>query len=135
MDYTSTPIPATFSIGAVSSTVSVQVTKDDIVEEVEVFNLNISIPSSLSGRVILGSTATATCNIIDDTGKLKLLDNYSINLFVCTVVIAVRFDQAMYTVDENNGIVQVTLILSNPSASVISIEVLSTNETAYGEYK
>ena len=135
MDYTSTPIPATFSTGAVSTTVSVQVTKDDIVEEVEAFNLNISIPSSLSGRVILGNTANATCNIIDDTGKLKLLNNYSKNLFVCTVVIAVQFDQAMYTVDENNGIVQVTLILSNPSASVISIEVLSTDETAYGEYK
>ena len=135
MDYTSTPIPATFPIGAVSTTVSVQVTKDDIVEEVEAFNLNISIPSSLSGQVILGNTTNATCNIIDDTGKLKLLNNYSKNLFVCTVVIAVQFDQAMYTVDENNGIVQVTLILSNPSASVISIEVLSTDETANGEYQ
>ena len=49
--------------------------------------------------------------------------------------ITVTFGQSMYTVEENNGIVQVSLILNIPSSAIISIEVLSTDESATGELK
>ena len=46
----------------------------------------------------------------------------------------VWFNQDMYTVNENNGVVQVVLNLSNPSTVDTSVKVLSTNETADGKY-
>ena len=55
------------------TTIDVPVTSDGIAEEMETFNLNLSIPSSLSGRVTLGNITTATATIIDDTGKIELL--------------------------------------------------------------
>ena len=60
------------------TTIDVPVTKDDIAEEMETFNLKLNIPSSLSGRVTLGDTVTATATIIDDTGKIELVCNYTI---------------------------------------------------------
>ena len=55
------------------TTIDVPVTKDNIAEEMEIFNLNLSIPSSLSGRVTPGNITTATATITDDTGKIDLV--------------------------------------------------------------
>ena len=53
------------------TTIDVPIAKDDIAEEMESFNLNLNIPTSLSGRVILGDIVTATAIIIDETGKIE----------------------------------------------------------------
>ena len=50
------------------------VTEDNIVEELETFNLTLSIPSSLKDQVILGDVTDAVGNIIDNTSKKYLLD-------------------------------------------------------------
>ena len=55
------------------TTIDVPVTKDNIAEEMETFNLNLSIPSSLRGRVIPGDIVTATVTIIDQTGKIEVV--------------------------------------------------------------
>ena len=55
------------------TTIDVPVTGDNIAEEMETFNLNLSIPPPLSGRVTPGNITTATATIIDDTGKIELL--------------------------------------------------------------
>ena len=55
------------------TTIDVPVTMDNIAEEMETFNLNLTIPPSLSGRVTPGNITTATATIIDDTGKIELL--------------------------------------------------------------
>ena len=47
--------------------------------------------------------------------------------------ITVRFDQGMYSINENAGVVQVSLTLSNPSSTVVSINVFNTNVTANGK--
>ena len=73
IDYTSTPINATFPVGANSITINVPVTKDTIAEETEAFNLSFSIPSSLSGQVVSGDITTAIGSIADDTSKRELL--------------------------------------------------------------
>ena len=69
MDYTSAPINATFPVETDITAIDIPVSKDDIIEEMETFNLNFSIPSSLSGKVILGNITTATGIIVDDSGK------------------------------------------------------------------
>ena len=48
--------------------------------------------------------------------------------------ITVSFGQGMYTINENAGVVQVSLILSNPSSTVVSVNVFNTNVTANGKY-
>ena len=70
IDYSSTPIKATFAAESTSTTVNVSVIKDDIVESSETFNLNIMIPSSLSSRVLPGRLNETVGRITDSTGKL-----------------------------------------------------------------
>ena len=39
-----------------------------------------------------------------------------------------------YNIDEDNGPVQPVLVLSNPSSTTVTIEVLSMDESATGKY-
>ena len=48
--------------------------------------------------------------------------------------ITVQFDHAMYAVNENAGAVQVSFILSNPSSTVVMIQVFNTDGSATGKY-
>ena len=68
IDYSSTPINATFAADSSSTTVNVSVIKDDIVEPSETFNLNIIIPLSLSSRVLPGRLNASNGRITDSTG-------------------------------------------------------------------
>ena len=43
-----------------------------------------------------------------------------------------RFDNARYTVNEDDGLVQPVLVLSNPSSFVVSLQVITTDVTANG---
>ena len=65
MDYTSTPITATFTAGTTSTSINVPVTMDDIVERPETFDLTLTIPSSL--YVLPGNIPMAAGNITDTT--------------------------------------------------------------------
>ena len=44
------------------------------------------------------------------------------------------FSQTTYSVDENDGPAQPTLVLDNPSSTDITIEVTSGGGSAIGEY-
>ena len=44
------------------------------------------------------------------------------------------FNQSIYIVDEDTGPAQLTLVLSNPSSSDITVQVVTEDETATGEY-
>ena len=44
------------------------------------------------------------------------------------------FSQSTYSVDEDDGPAQPVLVLSNPSATDITVRVTSTDGTATGEY-
>ena len=48
-------------------------------------------------------------------------------------VITVRFSETTYSVDENDGPAQPGLVLSNPSATAITVEVTNTDGSATGE--
>ena len=49
-------------------------------------------------------------------------------------LVAVRFSQSTYSVDEDDGPAQPVLILSNPSSTNITVRVRSNDITATGEY-
>ena len=51
--------------------------------------------------------------------------------FVC--VVAVSFSKATYRINENNGIVQIKLVLSNSSLNDIVVQVLSNDISATGK--
>ena len=46
----------------------------------------------------------------------------------------VMFSEIIYSVNENTGPAQPVLVLSNPSSSNITVEVLSSDGSATGEY-
>ena len=49
------------------------------------------------------------------------------------LVTSVKFSQSTYSVNENSGVVQPVLVLSNPSSTDITVEVTSTDGSATGE--
>ena len=75
MDYDSTSINATFAAGTTSTMINIPVIKDAIAEGLEMFNLNIDIPISLTD-VFLGKTATGFGTITDNTSTFVLLRMY-----------------------------------------------------------
>ena len=48
--------------------------------------------------------------------------------------IAIAFDQSTYSINEDVGYIQLTLVLSNPSSTDITIQVTTTDKTATGKY-
>ena len=83
-DYNSTPIMATFTAGTTSTTVNVPLINDSIAEGPETFSLTITIPSSLSGQVELGTITEAVGYIIDDTSEMMCSwVSYKFTLLCC----------------------------------------------------
>ena len=72
VDYTSTPVNATFTAGSTIVELNISVTMDDVAEELETFNLMFTIPSLLSGKIVPGNITTAIGTISDDTGKMNV---------------------------------------------------------------
>ena len=70
MDYTSNPITATFPAETTTTTIYVSVTRDNIAEQSETFDLSFTIPSSLSGSVVPGNITSAVGTIDDNTSKI-----------------------------------------------------------------
>ena len=50
------------------------------------------------------------------------------------IVITVNFDQSAYIVDEDDGVVQLVLVLSNPSIHLINVQVNTTDGSAIGRF-
>ena len=44
------------------------------------------------------------------------------------------FSQSVYSVDEDTGVIESILVLSNPSSTDITVEVFNTDGSATGEY-
>ena len=70
VDYTSTPIYAIFAASTTSTTIIVPVTRDNIAEQSETFDLTFTIPSSLRSQIIPGHITKAVGRITDDTSKI-----------------------------------------------------------------
>ena len=55
-------------------------------------------------------------------------------IFIYSLVCTVNFGQSTYSYDEDAGPAQPVLVLSNPSSTDITVQVLSTDGTATGEF-
>ena len=77
MDYTSTPITATFTAGTTSTTIDVPVTMDDIAEGSETFTIKFTIPPSLSSLLVPGEIPTTVATIIDFSGMHVIMSKLS----------------------------------------------------------
>ena len=54
---------------------------------------------------------------------------------IILLVTSVKFSQMAYSVGENNVMVQIELVLSNPSSTNITVQVFNTDRSAAnGEY-
>ena len=49
-------------------------------------------------------------------------------------ITVVTFSQSSYSVNENAGLVQLTVVISMSSTSDIIVQVTTANVTAFGEY-
>ena len=49
------------------------------------------------------------------------------------IVATVNFSQSLYSVNENSGSVEIVMILSNPSPSDITVQVINTEGSATGK--
>ena len=65
MDYTSTPITATFTADSTNTTINIPVAVDNIVEGTERFELHLSLPISMKYAVKLATPNRVTAAIID----------------------------------------------------------------------
>ena len=68
---------------------------------------------------------------------VELYNDYSTPVNLCVLfflAITVMFSETTYSVNENAGPAQPVLVLSNPSSTQFTVEVINTDITATGEY-
>ena len=70
IDFDSASQNVTIIAGTNSSTLNITVINDNIVEENETFNMNLTVPSSLGPGITTGHITTATATIISTNSKL-----------------------------------------------------------------
>ncbi|XP_065895682.1 sodium/calcium exchanger 1-like [Dysidea avara] len=100
--------------GLTSSLYSVDIINDMIHEDDETFDITITLMTTCLS--ISGDHNVATVTILDDEAP------------------TITFNQSTYTINEDDGLVTIVLILSNPSTTDITVQVLTTDGSATGEY-
>ena len=99
MDFDSADEMAKIVAGSNRSVVNITVIDDNIVEGDEMFNMSLTVPSSLSPGVVTGSVTSATGIIMDSS------------------TIRVRFTQEHYNGSEDKRFIKVTLRLNGGTSS------------------
>ena len=54
-------------------------------------------------------------------------------LLIICIAVTVSFSQSTYSVNEDDGVVQPVLVLSNPTSTDITVQVRSNDNTATGK--
>ena len=87
-DYEPGPFIVTIPAGETSASFNIPIVDDDLIEEIESFNVTIDL-SSLSERLLLLSNCTLIVTIINDDGKLLatyiLIDNVAMCNLQCSL--------------------------------------------------
>jgi hypothetical protein len=107
-DYTAASGTLTFDPGETSTSFTIDFINDGDVEGNETLNLTLTNP--VGG--ILGLQATASLTIVDDDLAL------------------VQFSPASFTVNENEGNAEITVSLSTPSFTTVSVDFATSDGTA-----
>ena len=69
MDYTSNPVNATFPAGTITATINIPITNDSHTEELETFDLRITVPPPIDRRLSVRGITTAVGRIFDRSGS------------------------------------------------------------------
>ena len=130
--YESGPFNVTIPAGEISVPFNISIIDNNIFEANESFSLSIS-SSFPPCQELLPSECNVTVTIVDNDGELLHYEYIMLVYIILNlIVITVRFDNAAYTVNEDDGIVQTLLVLSNPSSFVETVQVVDTHITADG---
>ena len=49
------------------------------------------------------------------------------------IVVVVYFMESTYSTTENNGVAQIVLVLTKPSATIVTVQVVNNDDTAVGK--
>ena len=134
-DYESGPFNVTIPAGEIRVPFNISIIDDNIFEANESFSLSINSSFPPCQELLTSDcNLTVTIVIVDNDGELLHYEYIFMLVYIILnlIVITVRFDNAAYTITENDGIVQPLLVLSNPSSFVETVEVIDTHITADG---
>jgi len=125
------PNDITFLAGNTDIAFDTIIQDDNIFEMDETFGHTLLIiPSSRAISIVNGTT---TVVILDNDRKCKIQDeNLYIHVFTA---IEINFNQPTYSVDEDNGVVEIQLIFSNPSSIDMTIDINSEEINATSKFK
>jgi len=131
-DYHSVPHNITFPAGVTNRLINATLQNDNIFEFPENFSILISInPTPLDISV---NRNTALVNISDDDRKCTNI------IIVCDfgklcqyLAITINFTQSTYVIDENDEMIQLGLMFSNPSSFDIEVDIETVGINATGE--
>ena len=124
------PNDITFLAGNTDIAFDTIIQDDNIFEMDETFGHTLLIISSSRAISIVNGTTTVV--ILDNDRKCKIQDeNLYIHVFT---VIEINFSQPTYSVDEDNGVVEIQLIFSNPSSIDMTIDINSEEINATSKY-
>ena len=70
VDYNSGPYSVQFNVGVTRVSFNVSINNDNILEEDEIFTLNIN-SSSLTNRITIGDHSQTTVTILDNDGEYR----------------------------------------------------------------
>ena len=132
VDFISIPLNASVPAGQTNTTVTVPILQDNIVENNEMFSLQLVLPVSIPG-VTLAGVNTAMGTILDSTGincMRIIIFALCINHFFL-ILVQVSFQQNTYSVDEGNN-VSIEVVLSAFATQQYTINITSTDNTATG---
>ena len=109
---------------------NISVSFDNVLEGNETFLITIEQTSIQT--VIISENSTLIV-IIDDDRKYFESPVHCFTPIICTAIM-ISFSQSSYSVNEDDGVVQPELILSNPSSNTFTIQVISNNITALSKH-
>ena len=131
-DYEFETFNITIPAGDTSASFNISIIDDDIFEINESFSVTIE-SSSLPHRLLVQSEdCMVIVTIFDDDGELFCRAIHIFKESFALIAITVVFDNEAYIIDEDAGIVQLLLFLSNPSSLTETVQVINEDITATG---
>ena len=130
VDFDSTPLTSSIPAGENSTNLSVPIMQDNIIEQNEMFFLDLRLPVTIPG-ITLGNANIATGTIIDSIGINPSGDCGCFSLLFVNLV-QVSFENSSYSVMEGGSVV-ITVVLSSMGSQEYTVNVRSRDNSATGE--
>ena len=111
-DYDNMSLTVFFDEGQTTATVDVDIIDDTILERLETFTGQLSLPEGTADFIKIGPRDTATINITDNDA------------------VEVNFDPTIYSVRENDGSVELILVANASASYGYSVTVETFDGTA-----